>query len=127
MHHGVHTQAVAIVYRLSKIKESDKILVLVNEETDDSGTHEQLIEKDRMYAALVRSQELVQKQIKRIIKNITIYKFICKTHGYAFFSIFLIFHSNLFFDFFLKFVYLEFTYLIVSFTQIRTMTVCLND
>ena len=59
-----HT-VVAIAHRLSTIKDSDKILVLVNGETDDSGTHEQLIERDGMYAALVRSQELVQKQIKR--------------------------------------------------------------
>jgi len=49
---------VVIAHRLSTIKNADKILVLVDGEVEEEGTHRELIENDGMYALLVREQQV---------------------------------------------------------------------
>merc|ERR1719148_25957 len=49
---------VVIAHRLSTIKNADKILVLVDGEVEEEGTHQQLIGNDGMYALLVREQQV---------------------------------------------------------------------
>jgi len=49
---------VVIAHRLSTIKNADKILVLVDGTVEEEGRHQQLIEKDGMYALLVREQQV---------------------------------------------------------------------
>eukprot|EP00486_Rosalina_sp_Unknown_P004659 CAMPEP_0201571654 /NCGR_PEP_ID=MMETSP0190_2-20130828/14521_1 /ASSEMBLY_ACC=CAM_ASM_000263 /TAXON_ID=37353 /ORGANISM="Rosalina sp." /LENGTH=355 /DNA_ID=CAMNT_0047996529 /DNA_START=1240 /DNA_END=2307 /DNA_ORIENTATION=- len=50
---------VVIAHRLSTIKNADKILVMVDGEIEEQGDHQSLIDNDGVYAALVRSQQLV--------------------------------------------------------------------
>mgnify|MGYP000949107519 CR=1 FL=1 len=45
-----------IAHRLSTIKNADEILVLTNEGIEERGTHEELLEKDNIYAKLYKSQ-----------------------------------------------------------------------
>ncbi len=45
-----------IAHRLSTIKNADRILVLTEEGVVEEGTHEELMEKDRVYAGLYKSQ-----------------------------------------------------------------------
>jgi len=49
---------VVIAHRLSTIKNADKILVLVDGEIEEEGTHGELIDEDGMYALLVREQQV---------------------------------------------------------------------
>jgi len=53
-----HTQTIVVIaHRLSTIKNADKIIVVVDGEKQESGTHESLIAHDGVYAALVREQQ----------------------------------------------------------------------
>ena len=45
-----------IAHRLSTIKNADEILVLTNEGIEEKGTHEELLEKNNIYAKLYKSQ-----------------------------------------------------------------------
>lgn len=45
-----------IAHRLSTIKNADEILVLTENGIEERGTHEELLEKDGIYASLYRSQ-----------------------------------------------------------------------
>src|SRR4051812_24237360 len=49
---------ITIAHRLSTIKRAENIAVISNGEIVEQGTHEELIELDRHYAALVRAQDL---------------------------------------------------------------------
>ena len=52
---------VVIAHRLSTIKNADLICVLVEGEIDEMGTHDELMQKNGVYAVLCRSQALVEK------------------------------------------------------------------
>ncbi|ETO03369.1 P-glycoprotein related protein 2, partial [Reticulomyxa filosa] len=56
--HKSHT-IITIAHRLSTITRSDNIMVLVDGEIDEMGTHEQLMDLNGMYSTLVKSQEIV--------------------------------------------------------------------
>jgi ATP-binding cassette subfamily B (MDR/TAP) protein 1 len=49
---------IVIAHRLSTIKNADKIVVLINGQIVEQGTHDQLIEKNGNYAVLVRRQNI---------------------------------------------------------------------
>ena len=49
---------------MSTIKNADLICVLVEGEIDEMGTHDELMEKNGVYAVLCRSQALVEKHRK---------------------------------------------------------------
>jgi ABC-type bacteriocin/lantibiotic exporter with double-glycine peptidase domain len=49
---------VVIAHRLSTIKQCDRILVMDEGRIAETGTYEQLIEKDGLFAELVRQQQL---------------------------------------------------------------------
>mmetsp|Transcript_28880 Transcript_28880/g.45725 ORF Transcript_28880/g.45725 Transcript_28880/m.45725 type:complete len:778 (-) Transcript_28880:104-2437(-) len=51
---------VVIAHRLSTVKNADKIIVIVDGEVEEEGNHQSLIENNGVYAALVRSQQLVE-------------------------------------------------------------------
>merc|ERR1711920_1186093 len=59
---------ITIAHRLSTIKNSDQILVLVDGKVKESGNHQQLMEEQGVYSALVNAQSLVEekKEIRRI-------------------------------------------------------------
>merc|ERR1712173_40850 len=59
---------ITIAHRLSTIKNSDQILVLVDGKVKESGNHQQLMEEQGVYSALVNAQSLVneKKEIRRI-------------------------------------------------------------
>jgi len=50
---------ITIAHRLSTVKNSDSICVLVNGEIDEMGTHNDLMNLNGVYATLIRSQEIV--------------------------------------------------------------------
>ena len=52
------TTAVVVAHRLSTVQHADCILVVDAGQLVESGTHEELIRRDGLYARLVRSQEL---------------------------------------------------------------------
>jgi len=54
--------AIIIAHRLSTIKNADRILVLHHGKINDIGTHEELINKDGLYAKLYRLQMFKEKQ-----------------------------------------------------------------
>ncbi len=53
---GKNRTSIIVAHRLSTIKNADKIIVLTNKGIEESGTHEELIEKDGIYAKLYRYQ-----------------------------------------------------------------------
>ena len=53
---------IVIAHRLSTIKDADEILVLKNGETQEKGTHEELIKLDKIYASMVRKQSLAETE-----------------------------------------------------------------
>merc|ERR1711997_533087 len=59
---------ITIAHRLSTIMNSDNILVLVDGKVKEFGNHQQLMEEQGVYAALVNAQSLVEekKEIRRI-------------------------------------------------------------
>jgi ATP-binding cassette subfamily B protein/subfamily B ATP-binding cassette protein MsbA len=52
------TTAVVVAHRLATVQHADCILVVDAGQLVESGTHEELIRRDGLYARLVRSQEL---------------------------------------------------------------------
>merc|ERR1712241_266555 len=53
---------ITIAHRLSTIKNSDQILVLVDGKVKESGNHQQLMEVQGVYSALVNAQSLVEEK-----------------------------------------------------------------
>merc|ERR1712113_784505 len=53
---------ITIAHRLSTIKNSDQILVLVDGKVKESGNHQQLMQEQGVYAALVNAQSLVEEK-----------------------------------------------------------------
>merc|ERR1719266_713448 len=49
---------VVIAHRLSTIKNADKIMVLVDGSTEEEGDHQSLIDRNGLYAVLVREQQV---------------------------------------------------------------------
>merc|ERR1712223_1510915 len=59
---------ITIAHRLNTIQNSDNILVLVDGKVKESGNHQQLMEEQGVYSALVNAQSLVNEknEIRRI-------------------------------------------------------------
>jgi ATP-binding cassette, subfamily B (MDR/TAP), member 1 len=56
---------IVIAHRLSTIREADCIYVLSKGVLSESGNHEELLAKGGLYAELVQTQLLAEKQIKQ--------------------------------------------------------------
>ena len=54
---------IAIAHRLSTLRNSDKLIVVENGEIAEAGTHDELIERDGIYAKLCRMQAEFAKNI----------------------------------------------------------------
>lgn len=57
-----HQTTITIAHRLSTITKSDNILVLVDGKVQESGNHQQLMEAQGVYSALVNAQSLVEQK-----------------------------------------------------------------
>merc|ERR1711933_655321 len=58
---------ITIAHRLSTIQNSDNILVLVDGKVKEFGNHQQLMEEQGVYSALVNAQSLVEE--KKLIRQ----------------------------------------------------------
>ena len=56
---------IVIAHRLSTIRNADTIIVLKQGVMIEQGTHQELVEKDGAYAALVRKQEIAMEEVEK--------------------------------------------------------------
>ncbi|KAJ1919961.1 hypothetical protein H4219_001622 [Mycoemilia scoparia] len=58
---------ITIAHRLSTIRSADRICVICEGQVLESGTHDELVEQDGEYAAMVKAQELRQKAHDKVV------------------------------------------------------------